>query len=107
LTDSKSIDENLDKECIDVVDSDINMSVPWYLMSAYAYHVEDNPVISNARFDRLSKVMLENWDSIEHKCKHCITKEDLEAKKFTGEYPNKVKRGLESLRGIYHGKKRS
>lgn len=96
----------LDKECLDVVESNINMSVPWYLMASYAYYVEDDPILSDARFDRLGRVMLENWDKIEHQHKNHITVKDLEAGTFLGEYPKRVKGGLESLRGIYNGKQK-
>ena len=33
----------LDKHCSDLIDNSINMTVPWYLMAAYAYYVEDDP----------------------------------------------------------------
>ena len=37
--------KNLDHQCLDVIDSNINMTVPWYLMAAYAYYVEDDPIL--------------------------------------------------------------
>ena len=42
------------------------MTVPWYLMTSYAYYVEDNPLVSDGAFDRLAKTMIKNWDKIEH-----------------------------------------
>ena len=55
-----------DKECGDLVDTNINMTVPWYLMAAYAYYVIDDPLLEDTTFDRLAKKMLANWDNIEH-----------------------------------------
>ena len=88
----------LDKQCLETVDKNINMSVPWYLMAAYAYYEEDNPILSDSMFDRLAKKMLKNWDAIEHFHKHVITKDDLEAGSFLGEYPSRVKGALDALR---------
>ena len=97
---------HLDKECSDSVDMNINTSVPWYLMAAYSYYVENDPVLSDSRFDRLSRMMLEHWEDIEHQYKERITPSDLRSKTFSGEYPDKIKKGLDSLRGVYYGKKR-
>ena len=51
--------EIFDKECGDVIDDNLNMTVPWYLMAAYAYYEEDRPILSDSYFDRLAKKMLE------------------------------------------------
>ena len=88
----------LDKQCLETVDKNINMSVPWYLMAAYAYYEEDDPILSDNMFDRLAKKMLKNWDVIEHFHKHVISKDDLEAGSFLGEYPSRVKGALDALR---------
>jgi hypothetical protein len=55
------------------------MLVPWYLMAAYAYYHLDQSLMSDAEFDEMAIVMLENYESIEHRHKHLITKEELEA----------------------------
>ena len=88
-----------DKLCLETVDSNINMLVPWYLMAAYAYYVEDNPILSDMLFDRMSKKMLQNYDQIEHVHKDFITKADLEAGTFLGEYPSRIKGAVAALRG--------
>lgn len=95
-----------DKDCIDAIETNINMTVPWYLMAAYAYYVEDEPIISDSRFDRLAKIMLQNWDKIEHMHKECITVKDLEAGTFLGKYPSRIEGALKSFRGIYDGKQK-
>ena len=88
-----------DKQCLELVDDNKNMLVPWYLMASYAYYEEDNPILEDATFDRMSKVFLQYYDEIEHMHKYLITKEMLEAGTYQGEYPNRVKYALENLRG--------
>ena len=51
-------EEMFDKQCNDVIDININMSVPWYLMAAYAYYVEDRPLLSDSCFDRMARKMI-------------------------------------------------
>ena len=86
------------KAYIDTTDRNPNMLVPWYLMAAYAYYVEDDPILEDAAFDRMCRRMLDNWDQISHYHKHLITKDDLQAGTYLGEYPNRVEGGLKSLR---------
>lgn len=91
--------EMFDKHCGDLIDDNLNMTVPWYLMAAYAYYVEDNPILSDSYFDRLAKKMLDNWDIIDHMHKDIISKDMLQAGTFLGEYPSRVKYALQDLRG--------
>ena len=35
-----------------------------YLMCAYAYYVEDKPLISDYEFDMLSKYIMQNYDKM-------------------------------------------
>ncbi len=35
-------------------------------MCAYAYYVEDDPLISDTEFDELGKYILEHYDAIDH-----------------------------------------
>lgn len=88
-----------DKDCADTVDDNLNMSVPWYLMAAYAYYEEDRPILSDSVFDRLAKKMLEFWDMIDHIHKDCINEDMLKAGTYLGEYPSRVKYALQELRG--------
>jgi len=69
-------------------------SLSMYLMAAYAYYVEDDPIMSDWDFDMLAKTLLENYDSIEHPHKHLVTKDDLRAGTYLGEYPEIVKGAL-------------
>lgn len=94
------VDCSIEKMCADSCDGNSNMYVPWYLMAAYAYYVEDNPIISDRLFDTMAKRMLEVWDDIEHMHKEHITKEDLEGGTFLGEYPTRIKFAVEQVRNI-------
>ena len=69
-----------------------------YLMCAYAYYVEDKPLITDAEFDELSRYILAYYDEIEHHHKYLVTKGDLEAGTYLGEYPERVKGAVRSYR---------
>lgn len=92
------IERNLDMYAATMFDRNINMMVPYYLMAAYAYYKDDDPIFSDAFFDNLAKTILERWDDIEHFHKDLLTKEDLVAGSYLGKYPERIKGGLRSLR---------
>ena len=92
------IERNLDAYAATMFDRNINMMVPYYLMAAYAYYKDDDPIFSDAFFDSLAKTILERWDDIEHFHKHLLTKEDLVAGTYLGKYPERIKGGLRHLR---------
>lgn len=79
-----------------------NMSVPWYLMSAYMYYEHDVSYIPDALFDRLAKLMLENWSRINHYHKFLITEDMLVAGTYLGIYPEIVK---DSAWSLHRGRK--
>jgi len=88
----------------DTTDKNINMLVPWYLMAAYAYYEQDDPILEDVTFDRCSKTILEHWDKIEHMHKHLITKDMLIAGTYIGEYPNRVKGSVDQIRKDFNGR---
>ena len=99
-----SIEDNyLDKDCFDLIEN-INMTVPWYLMAAYAYYEQDDPILEDVTFDRCSKTILEHWDKIEHMHKHLITKDMLIAGTYIGEYPSRVKGSVNQIRKDFNGR---
>jgi hypothetical protein len=53
------------------------MLVPWYLITAYAYYLLDESLIEDHQFDSMAKELLENYDTIEHRHKNLIKKDDL------------------------------
>lgn len=97
---------DIEKACLDICDSNINMTVPWYIMASYAYYVEDNPILKDGMFDRLAKKILNNWDNIEHFHKHHLNKDMLEAGTYLGEYPSRVPDAVNQLRDAYGKSKR-
>jgi hypothetical protein len=88
-----------DKHCIDCISDSINLTIPWYLLASYAYYEEDDPILSDAVFDRLGQKMLKNWETIEHIHKTFITEDMLEAGTFIGTYPSRIRGALDALRG--------
>jgi|TARA_R100001463_G_scaffold59563_2_gene111868 hypothetical protein len=88
----------IDKIMQEVTDGNVNMMVPWYLMTSYAYYVEDDPLVSDGAFDRLTKKMIKEWDNIEHFHKDHIKIDDLKAGTFLGEYPSRVPDAVKDIR---------
>lgn len=91
--------EDMEKMYLDATDNNLNMLVPWYLMAAFAYYVQDNPILPDHTFDHMAKKMLSHWEEIDHFHKDKITKDDLAAGTYLGEYPSRVKYAVESVRG--------
>lgn len=75
-----------------------NMLVPYYLMLSFAYYKQDDPIVSDAFYDKLARKLLKEYDNIEHYHKHLISKDDLQAGSFLGEYPSIVEGGLNDFR---------
>jgi hypothetical protein len=71
----------------ELIEKNINLAIPYYLMAAYAYYKEDDPILSDGLFDYLATLILKNYDTITHPHKKYITKEDLEAGTYLGQYP--------------------
>lgn len=94
----------LDTHAAKIFANNINMMVPWYLMAAYAYYKDDNPIFSDQFFDEMSKTMLDVWDEIEHFHKEYINPDELRAGTFLGKYPERVQGGLNSVRKMYYTK---
>jgi hypothetical protein len=88
----------LDDYAAEIFADNINMMVPWYLMAAYAYYKQDEPILTDAFFDAMGKTMLEVWDDIDHRHKHLITRDDLQAGSYLGDYPSIVEGAIEELK---------
>ena len=92
---------NLDsiyKKYSDITDRNDNMLVPWYLMACYAYYVDDEPILEDVIFDRLTKKLLKVFDDIEHMHKKHITKDMLEAGTYLGEYPPRIPYAVKDIK---------
>ena len=91
----------IEKACMDICDDSINMYVPWYIMAAYAYYVDDDPIMEDALFDKIAKRILEHWDEIEHRHKSYLNKDMLVAGTYLGDYPPQIEGALQSVRETY------
>lgn len=92
---------DIEKACMEICDDSINMYVPWYIMAAYAYYVQDDPILQDNIFDTLSKRILEHWDEINHRHKDYLNKDMLIAGTYLGEYPPQIEGALRSVRDTY------
>lgn len=98
-----------DSQCKHIINTNVSMTVPWYLMAAYAYYEDDRPILSDAMFDYMAAVLLENWDSIIHMHKHLIDRGNLKAGTLLlaeEKYPSMVKDTVHHIREkgvIIHG----
>ena len=88
----------MEKMFMDTIDKNSNMLIPWYLMAAYAYYVEDEPILEDVMFDRLAKKLLKVFDEVEHVHKELLTKDMLEAGTYLGEYPSLVQGAVRDIR---------
>lgn len=43
-----------------------NLIVAWLLMASYAYYIEDDPILSDSMYDKLSRAMAKHYDQIKH-----------------------------------------
>ena len=87
-----------DQYAAEIFAKNINLMVPWYLMAAYAYYQQDNPILSDSFFDDLAKTLLTVWDDVEHRHKEYITQDMLNAGTYVGKYPGIVEGAVEQLR---------
>jgi len=93
--------KGIEKACMEICDNSINMYVPWYIMAAYSYYVEDDPILEDNMFDTIAKRILYHWDEIEHRHKQYLTEDMLRAGTYLGEYPPQIKGAVTSVRESY------
>ena len=80
-----------------------NTVVGFILLGSYIYYhrPHQNYLFKDTTFDSMCKFMLKHYDNIEHKYKHLITKEDLEAGTLYSlqdwQYPTHLARIAEEL----------
>ena len=89
-----------DEHAKQLIEDNINMTVPYYLMASYAYYVQDDPIFTDGFYDKLSKLILDNWDKITHRHRDVLNQDNLAAGSFLGEYPSIVEGALASLRKV-------
>ena len=75
--------------------------VAMYMMAAYAYYQEDDPIMSDWQFDQLALQLLEEYDRWSlHP--HLPSQDDLRAGTYLGEYPKVVQLALNAYRRTFH-----
>lgn len=79
-----------------------NMAVPYYILTSYAYYVEDDPIVSDSYYDELAKYILLNWEDITHFHKHYLNEDALKAGSYLGDYPPITETALKSLKNELH-----
>lgn len=86
--------KNFDDLCREKT-KNINMLVPWFLMSSYAYYILDSPILSDILYDDLSKQLKQSWLWVEHRHQSFIKPDNLEAGSLYNlteeEYPTMAK----------------
>ena len=70
---------NRDVTCQQLIESNHNLLVPWYLMASYLYYHEDVSLLSDSLYDRLCKQLDAEWDSIDHRHKRLVDRASLTA----------------------------
>lgn len=80
-----------------IIDDNSNMMIPWYIMAAYAYYINDEPIISDSLFDQLAVDILMNWNFIDHYHKKLLSVDTLKAGTFLGTYPSIIEGAVQSL----------
>ena len=68
------------------------------MMACYAYYVDDEPILEDVIFDRLTKKLLKVFDDVEHMHKELITKDMLEAGTYLGEYPPRIQYAVQDIK---------
>lgn len=88
-----------DRYCLGLVRANPGLLVPHFLLHSYLYYVEDSPVISDAAFDEIVKMLDAQWDTVQHRHKALIDRSMLKTG-FYLEYPSIVPGAAASLREI-------
>ena len=66
--------------------------ISWYFMCSYSYYVNDESLTDDHSFDALCKWLYDNFDNLpEHPHKHLLSKDNLKAGTYLGEYPEMIK----------------
>lgn len=75
--------------------SSIGLCLQWYLMASYLYYVQDKTLMPDSLYDVLARRLLREYESLEHRHKYLVNKEDLEAGTLFGlhelDYPKQVR----------------
>jgi hypothetical protein len=90
-----------DEYCRKKIRFNPNMLIPWWIMAAYAYEVEDDPIISDALFDEIAVRIKNEWDDIDHWHKPLLDRDMVKsAIAIDGKYPTRAIEALKAVRKI-------
>lgn len=95
-----------DKYCCNLLLKNKHMAIPLFILTSYAYYVQDDPVVTDACYDFIFKFMLTYWKEIEHMHKDVVFAA-LGAGSTTGsgyaiKYPSRIKYVVADMRKITH-----
>ena len=73
----KPINGNFDQAARNSFKVNKSSCISWWLSASYAYYLRYESLLSDSAFDKMSKYILDNYESLEHNHKHLVTKEML------------------------------
>ena len=97
---TNTIDMRLDKQMFDVIDSDINCSIAWYILAQFSKNELDENLIEENSLVYLSKKIVSNWDTLEHKHKDYLTVDIVKKLDYSGDYPKNTHLAVKTLKSI-------
>jgi len=75
------------------------MLIPWWIMAAYAYDQQDDPIISDDLFDKIAVDIDKNWDIITHHHKERLDRSLLKSSlAINGNWPSNVAGSIAQLK---------
>jgi len=75
--------------------------ISMYLMASYAYYYVFDPIMTDEQFDILGRYLLQSIDELpDHPHKHLITKDDLRAGTYLGNYPDIISQAVQEYRKL-------
>ena len=70
-------------------------------MASYAYYYVFDPIMTDEQFDILGRYLLQSIDELpDHPHKHLITKDDLRAGTYLGNYPDILSQAVPEYRKL-------
>ena len=76
-----------DKRCLRICRGNIKRAVSWYVMASYAYYVDDDPIITDECFDKVTKMLLKAHPTLNEEEQKLLPVDLLKAGTYLGEYP--------------------
>jgi hypothetical protein len=75
----------------EIIENNPNMSIPWWLMASYAYYGLYKAIITDGYYDKLSKFIADNYDTLQHWHKELINKDTISTTGFDVIVPERTK----------------